>query len=175
MVRLNRSVISHSGNAARFRRTCPAKDEDSMSRSVAFRIIKPAGLAIALAFGLTLAAQTATARSATHYRPIYPNLFYGAVPSKGYDLPVRGVRAWARRQLHRLDRIQELPQPLGLQVLPQSTRQGSNNDMYDYAYQAGFRTVFMSMNADNSNNSLSIQTNAAMLQTLFPKSSATLA
>ena len=40
--------------------------------------------------------------------------------------------------------------------------------MYDYAYQAGFRTVFMSMNANNSNNSLSIQTNAAMLQTLFP-------
>ena len=40
--------------------------------------------------------------------------------------------------------------------------------MYDLAYQGGYSTVFLSMNADNSNNSLSIQNNAAMLQTLFP-------
>jgi len=41
--------------------------------------------------------------------------------------------------------------------------------MYDFAYQAGFRTAFMSLSADNSKNSLTIQANAAMLETVFPR------
>ena len=40
--------------------------------------------------------------------------------------------------------------------------------MYDYAYQAGFRTVFLSLNTNNLPNNASIQTNSAMLQTMFP-------
>jgi hypothetical protein len=45
--------------------------------------------------------------------------------------------------------------------------------MYDYAYEAGFRTAFMSLSANNLNNSASIQTNAAMLETIFPRILAT--
>jgi hypothetical protein len=46
---------------------------------------------------------------------------------------------------------------------------GSGNNMYDYAYAAGFRTAFMSLSANNTNNTANIQTNAAMLQTIFPR------
>ena len=45
--------------------------------------------------------------------------------------------------------------------------------MYDYAYENGFRTAFMSLNMDNTGNSASIQTNAAMLETIFPRILAT--
>jgi hypothetical protein len=51
---------------------------------------------------------------------------------------------------------------------PNGPGAGTGNDMYDYAYEAGFRTAFMSMSANNSNNSATIQTNAAMLETIFP-------
>src|SRR5579871_5797772 len=93
----------------------------------------------------------------------YPNLFYGATPAKGYDLPVvvfvHGLGGnWQ-------DWIESSNCPT---VTPVGGCKGSGNDMYDYAYQAGFRTVILSMSADNSNNSLSIQSNGAMLQTLFP-------
>jgi hypothetical protein len=123
-----------------------------------------------LAFGLPLAAQPPVAPRLT-IDPNFPNLFYGAVPSKGYDLPivvfVHGLGG------SYIDWIQaancpENPAPVGNCQSSPISPQGSNNNMYNYAYQAGYRTVFMSMNADNSNNSLSIQTNAAMLQTLFP-------
>jgi len=50
---------------------------------------------------------------------------------------------------------------------------GTGNDMYDYAYENGFRTAFMSLNMDNTGNSASIQTNAAMLETIFPRILAT--
>jgi dockerin type I repeat protein len=142
-----------------------------MSRSVAFRIIKPAGLAVALAFGLTLAAQTLPPSApALTIDTTYPNLFYGAVPAKGYDLPVlvfvHGLGG------SYIDWIEANNCPTGViggcKSSPNAKTLGSGNYMYDFAYQAGFRTVFMSMNADNSNNSLSIQTNSAMLQSLFP-------
>jgi hypothetical protein len=46
---------------------------------------------------------------------------------------------------------------------------GTGNDMYDYAYAAGFRTAFMSMSTTNANSSYTIQTDAAMLETMFPR------
>ena len=50
---------------------------------------------------------------------------------------------------------------------PNGVGAGTGNDMYDYAYQAGFRTAFMSLSANNSNNGATIQANAAMLETIF--------
>ena len=52
---------------------------------------------------------------------------------------------------------------------PNGPGAGTGNDMYDYAYEAGFRTAFMSLSANNSNNSATIQANAAMLETVFPR------
>jgi len=52
---------------------------------------------------------------------------------------------------------------------PNGPGAGTGNDMYDYAYEAGFRTAFMSLSANNSNNSATIQANAAMLETIFPR------
>ncbi len=44
-----------------------------------------------------------------------------------------------------------------------------SNDMYEDAYIAGYRTVFVSLSADNSNNTDTIANNAAMLQQLLPQ------
>jgi hypothetical protein len=41
--------------------------------------------------------------------------------------------------------------------------------MYDYAYAAGFRTAFMSLSTNNTSNTATIQANAAILQTVFPR------
>ncbi|HLY17735.1 MAG TPA: dockerin type I domain-containing protein [Bryobacteraceae bacterium] len=104
----------------------------------------------------------------------YPNLFYGAVKPNPPGMPVAPVVVF----VHGLggsyvDWIEanNCPNPLpvgGCKSSPTSPGLGSANDMYDYAYQAGFRTVFLSTNADNSGSSSSIQTDSAMLQTLFP-------
>lgn len=136
-----------------------------MSRSELFRSIRLAGLAVTLASGLTLATTNPPAAPPLTVDATYPNLFYGAVPSQGYDLPVLVF-------VHGLggsfqDWIESANCPTTPPVGP--TCKGSGNYMYDYVYQAGFRSVYMSLSADNSNNSLSIQTNATMLQTLFPE------
>ncbi|MGC9947909.1 MAG: dockerin type I domain-containing protein [Bryobacteraceae bacterium] len=147
-----------------------------MSRSVAFRGFRSIVPAIALVVGLAahapLAHATPPPAPQLTIDTTYPNLFYGAIPTKGYDLPVvvfvHGLGG------SYVDWIESAncptnPAPIGnCKSSPTSPGTGSKNDMYDYAYQAGFRTAFMSMNADNSTNSSSIQTNAAMLQTLFP-------
>ncbi len=86
--------------------------------------------------------------------PTQPNLWYGAIPPGGSTAPVLVF-------VH------------GFGGTYQDWLDASGNDMYDYAYQAGFRTAFMSMNLDNSPNSATIQTNAAMLETIFPKILAT--
>ncbi|WP_180541536.1 esterase/lipase family protein [Nevskia soli] len=44
-----------------------------------------------------------------------------------------------------------------------------SNDMYQDAYTAGYRTVFVSLSADNSDNTATIADNAAMLQQLLPQ------
>src|ERR1700722_16495012 len=46
---------------------------------------------------------------------------------------------------------------------------GTGNDMYDYAYEAGFRTAFMSLSTNNQSNDANIQANAAVLETVFPR------
>ena len=134
-----------------------------MSLSTAFRSLRSAAVLLVV---LAVCATAATKNAPPSAPPLttdanYPNLFYGAVPSQGYDLPVLVF-------IHGLggsfvDWIEVNNCPVSV-----SGCKGSNNDMYDLVYQAGFRSVFLSMNADNSNNNSSIQTNAAMLQTLFP-------
>ncbi len=82
--------------------------------------------------------------------PTQPNLFYGAVPPNGLKGPVVVF-------VH------------GLGGTYKDWLDATGNDMYDLAYQAGYRTVFLSLNRDNTPNSANIQTNAAMLQVMFPK------
>ena len=82
--------------------------------------------------------------------PTQPNLFYGAIPPNGLKGPVIVF-------VH------------GLSGAYKDWLEITGNDMYDLSYQAGFRTAFMSLNLDNSPNNADIQTNAAMLQTMFPK------
>jgi hypothetical protein len=142
-----------------------------MSRLVDIRSFRSALGAVTLVFGSML---VAVAQSTPPSAPplttdtVYPNLFYGAVPQPS-PAPGGGLNGPVVVFVHGLggsviDWIEAKNCPTSI-----AGCKGSNNDMYDYAYQAGFRTVFLSMNANNSNNSLSIQTNAAMLQTLFPE------
>jgi pimeloyl-ACP methyl ester carboxylesterase len=144
-----------------------------MSLSVVFRTCRSAGLTATLISGLALAAHAAPppAPFPLTTDSTYPNLFYGAVPASGPNAPVIVFVHGLGGSFVDWIESANCPNPLpvgGCKASSKATVLGSNNDMYDYAYQAGFRTVFLSMNADNSNNSLSIQTNAAMLQTLFP-------
>ena len=148
-----------------------------MSRSVLFRSFRSVVLTGSLLSGLTVAAhaQPQPAPPLT-IDTTYPNLFYGAVPSSN-PAPLGGINGPVVVFVHGLggsyiDWIESANCPANVvgncQSNPNKPGTGSNNDMYDYAYQAGYRTVFLSMNANNTNNSSSIQTNAAMLQTLFP-------
>ena len=106
-----------------------------MSRSELFRSIRLAGLAVTLASGLTLATTNPPAAPPLTVDATYPNLFYGAVPSQGYDLPVLVF-------VHGLggsfqDWIESANCPTTPPVGP--TCKGTGNYMYDYVYQAGFR------------------------------------
>ena len=94
-----------------------------------------------------------------------PNLWYGAIPPSGPKGPVvvfvHGLGGTYADWLEGSN-CPAAPTPCG------KPGPGTGNDMYDYAYQAGFRTVFLSLNSDNTPNNASIQTNTAMLQTMFP-------
>jgi hypothetical protein len=135
-----------------------------MSPSVVFR---PVVLIVALAALLVvspLAAQPQPAKQPLTVDTVYPNLFFGGVPENGANAPVVVF-------VHGLggnfqDWIESLNCPTTTVV---GGCIGTKNDMYDYAYDAGYRTVFMSLSADNSNNSLTIAQNSTMLQTLFPE------
>jgi len=129
----------------------------------ALRSFRSVVLTLVLALVLTSAVQAAPPPApALTTDAVHSNLFYGAIPANGANAPViifvhglgGNVQDWIE--------VSNCPTSI-------TGCKGSNNDMYDFAYQAGYRTVFMSLSADNSNNSLSIQTNAAMLQTLFPE------
>jgi pimeloyl-ACP methyl ester carboxylesterase len=98
-----------------------------------------------------------------------PNLFYGAIPPNGLNGPVlvfvHGLGGTYADWLKSAD-CPPAPTPCG----PKGSGAGTGNDMYDFAYQAGFRTAFMSLNSTNlSNPQGDIPTNAAMLQTMFPR------
>jgi len=134
-----------------------------LSLSAAFRM---SALGFSLLFlGMPfsrLAAQSAPPAPPLTTDPTQPNLFYGAIPPSGPNAPaivfVHGLGGNFQDWIE------------GKNCPPSVTGcTGTNNDMYDLAYGAGFRTSFMSLNLDNSNNNSSIQTNAAMLQTMFPK------
>ena len=143
-----------------------------MSRYDASRRFRSAVLTVATAFGLTLAAYAQPAPAPPLITDTtYPNLFYGATPTSQPNAPVIVFVHGLGGSFIDWIEAKNCPNPLpvgGCKSSPSSKGLGSNNDMYDYAYQAGFRTVFLSMSANNSNNSLSIQNNAAMLETLFP-------
>ena len=138
-----------------------------MSQSAVFRpLLFAIALAAIVAMGVSpLAAQPAAAPPLT-IDSVYPNLFYGAIPATG-----EGAQAPVVIFVHGLggnfqDWIESADCPTATVV---GGCVGSKNDMYDYAYAAGYRTVFMSLSANNSNNSLAITTNAAMLESLFPE------
>src|SRR2546423_12379851 len=80
--------------------------------------------------------------------PAAPNIFYGAVPPDGADGPVLVF-------VH------------GLQG--KASDWWLNNDMYSSAYAAGYRTAFVSLNADNTPNNAPWAQNAVVLKGLFPK------
>lgn len=87
----------------------------------------------------------------------FQNLFYGAIPPSGPHAPVvvfvHGINGTYQDWLE--SKNCSLPCT------------GKANDMYDLAYQAGLRTVFLSLSSDNTANTATIQQNAAVLQTLF--------
>jgi hypothetical protein len=98
--------------------------------------------------------------------PTLPNLWYGAIPPTGQHGPVVVF-------VHGLGgTYADWLEGNNCPTIPANTPcgkpgPGTGNDMYDYAYQAGFRTVFLSMNTNNTPNNASIQTNSAMLLTMF--------
>ena len=142
-----------------------------MSQSVGFPNSRSVAWSFALALILTLGVFPALAAPpsapAVTADPTLPNLFYGATPPNGPNGPVVVF-------VHGLGgTYADWLEGLNCPTTPPSTPcgkpgPGTGNDMYDYAYQAGFRTVFLSLNTNNTPNNLSIQTNSAMLQTMFP-------
>ena len=133
------------------------------------------GLALVLVLGLgALPGQAAAPPSAPPVTvdSVLPNLFYGATPAvcasaQSCPTPVLVfVHGLGGSYADWLESHNCPPAPTPCGANPGA---GTGNDMYDYAYQAGFRTAFMSMNANNTNNSATIQTNAAMLETILPR------
>ena len=121
----------------------------------------------------TSAARTAPKQTPQSAPPVtvdgvLPNLFYGTTAPGGANGPVlvflHGL-AGSYADWLESNNCPPSPTPCG----PNGPGAGTGNDMYDYAYEAGFRTAFVSMNPDNSNNSATIQANAAMLETMFPR------
>ncbi len=102
-----------------------------------------------LAFGL---GRPAEAQAPTPH-PAFggpPNVFYGAVPPS----PPYTERPTVLVFLH------------GLHGTASNWWDG--NDMYQMAFQAGYRTAFISMNADNTPNDASLEDNANTLRRLLP-------
>jgi hypothetical protein len=137
-----------------------------MSLSVGFYRFRSLsfGLLVALVLGVFPAPAAIPPAPPLTIDPTQPNLFYGAVPPNGLNGPVVVFIHGLSGSYQNWIEVNNCPaSPTG------PTCKGSNNTMYDSAYQAGFRTAFMSLSLDNTNNTSNIQTNAAMLQTMFPK------
>lgn len=125
-------------------------------RSVVFGLV----LALLLTLGVLPALGAPPSAPPLTVDPTLPNLWYGAVPPNGLNGPVLVfVHGYGGD-------YQNWIEVNNCGTIPGCV--GAGNDMYDYAYQAGFRTVFLSMSSNNLPNQLSIQTNSAMLQTMFP-------
>ena len=80
-----------------------------------------------------------------------PNIFYGAIPPDPPYPPKSTVLVF----LHGLH--------------GRAADWWTNNDVYSMAYQAGYRTAYISINADNSPNEGNITDNALALQSLVPQ------
>ena len=158
-----------------------------MLRSVGFHKFKFGVLGLALVFLLGLRAfpwspdaqpEAAKQKTAPPSAPpvtvdsLLPNLFYGAIPQgetpSASNAPVlvfvHGLSGSYADWLES-NNCPPSPTPCG----PNGVGAGTGNDMYDYAYEAGFRTAFMSMSTNNSNSGSTIQADAAMLETMFPR------
>jgi hypothetical protein len=104
---------------------------------------------------------------------VLPNLFYGATPSvcasaQSCPTPVLVfVHGLSGSYADWLESANCPPSPIPCG--PNGVGAGTGNDMYDFAYEAGFRTAFMSMSANNTSNGTTIQANGAMLETIFPR------
>jgi hypothetical protein len=133
-----------------------------MSLSVRIRTL----LSVLAMFAPTIMAQSLPPAPQLTVDIVMPNLFYGATPPTGPRAPVivfvHGLQGTYQ------DWIESHNCPTSLQSCT-----GTQNDMYDRAYQAGFRTAFMSLSPDNSPNQNSIQTNASVLQATVPRILAT--
>lgn len=95
--------------------------------------------AFLLAASTLLLAQPATPTQ----DPAFANIWYGSVPPAGAQAPVLVF-------IHGLGGT--------------ASYFWVNNDMYSMAYTAGYRTAFISMNADNTPNSNTIAQNGAMIR-----------
>jgi len=139
-----------------------------MSQSVSSPNFRSAAwcLALALMLGVFPALAAPPSAPPVTVDPTLPNLWYGAIPPTGQHGPVVVF-------VHGLGgTYADWLEGNNCPTIPANTPcgkpgPGTGNDMYDYAYQAGFRTVFLSMNTNNTPNNASIQTNSAMLLTMF--------
>jgi hypothetical protein len=133
-----------------------------MPLSAVFRAYRPAGLTALLLLAFTLAAHAAPPSAPPLTTDAnFPNLFYGAIPAGGTNAPVIVFVHGLSGSFVDWIEVNNCPTSV-------AGCKGGSNDMYDFAYQGGYRTAFLSMAADNSNDNLNIQANGAMLQTLFP-------
>lgn len=144
-----------------------------MLPSVGFHKFRFGVLGLALVFLLGLGAFPTQATAPPSAPPVtadsvLQNLFYGATLPGASNGPVlvfvHGLSGSYADWLESAN-CPPSPTPCG----PKGAGIGTGNDMYDYAYEAGFRTAFVSMNANNQSNSATIQANAAMLETMFPR------
>src|ERR1039457_4296303 len=144
-----------------------------MLPSVGFHKFRFGVLGLALVFLLGLGAFPTQATAPPSAPPVtadsvLPNLFYAATLPGAADGPVVGFRHGVSGSApYWLESANCPPSPP--QCGPKGAGIGTGNDMYDYAYEAGFRTAFMSLSANNQSNSATIQANAAMLETIFPR------
>jgi hypothetical protein len=126
---------------------------------------------------MATAAQKPTAAPPVTADGQLPYLFYGATPAvcaSATSCPtpvlvfVHGLSGSYADWLESAN-CPPSPTPCG----PKGPGVGTGNDMYDFAYEAGFRTAYMSLSTNNESNNATIQANAAVLETVFPRILAT--
>src|SRR5688500_13114429 len=113
---------------------------------------KPGGFILAIAFALVLVGETTHGQGAplpSRDAGAEPNIFYGA------NNPASRATSSVLVFVH----------GLGGSASDWWTR----SDMYQVAYDAGYRTAYVSLNADNSPNNATIAENSAMLKILLPR------
>jgi pimeloyl-ACP methyl ester carboxylesterase len=113
---------------------------------------KPRGFLLAIAFALVFMGDTSHGQDAplpARDAGAEPNIFYGA------NNPVARPTSSVLVFVHGLG--------------GSATDWWTRSDMYQVAYDAGYRTAYVSLNADNSPNNATIAENSAMLKILLPR------